>query len=144
MTLSAAQPHALLSDITEGKWSLQYTGDKRLTGDLVAVEDGEHVDVVSCERGILREADGLLIEAAPVIARQLLRELDKSDRIEDALYRVIGYALTARSESKEWLEGMAGEINRAAELVGDPDRAVVEGDGLRVRKGAATMEEKND
>lgn len=48
-----------------------------MSGHLVAVEGGEHVDVVSVEGGVLSEADGKLIEAAPEMARQLLELLEK-------------------------------------------------------------------
>lgn len=70
--------------------------------------------------------------------RKMVRELRSENRqLREAMNLLIGYALTARSHSNEWLEGIAGKINAAAEVLGDTDRAVVEGDGLRVKRGTS-------
>ena len=58
-------------------------------------------------------------------------------RLREVLNLLIGYALTARSDSTAWLEGLAYRINEAADVLGDTDRAVAEGDHLVVRKETA-------
>lgn len=57
------------------------------------------------------------------------------DKLRHALNQLVSYALTAKSHSPAWLEGMAAKINAAAELLGDADRAEVCGEGLRIRRG---------
>jgi hypothetical protein len=54
--------------------------------------------------------------------------------LRKVLTDLIGYALTARSHSNEWLADLAGYINAAAELLGDRLRAEVDGDHLIVRR----------
>lgn len=57
-------------------------------------------------------------------------------RLRGALNFLMGYALTSRSHSQEWLKGLAAKINHAADVLGDSDRAEVRGDGLVIiRRG---------
>ena len=70
--------------------------------------------------------------------RKMVRELRVENRqLCEALNRLIGYALTARSDNTAWLDGLAFRINQAADVLGDRDRAVVEDDHLVVRKASA-------
>lgn len=56
------------------------------------------------------------------------------EALRGALHGVIGYALTAKSESTAWLQGMADKINEAATALCDTDRAVVCGESLRIQR----------
>lgn len=70
--------------------------------------------------------------------RTMVRELRGENRqLREALNGLIGYALSARSDSTAWLDGLAFRINQAADVLGDADRAVVEDDHLIVRKATA-------
>ena len=66
---------------------------------------------------------------------------DIATNFRTAVNLLIGYALTSRSGSPEWLKEMARVINKVAVQLGDADRAVFDGgDGLRVVK---EMEDRN-
>jgi hypothetical protein len=70
--------------------------------------------------------------------RKMVRELRAENRqLRESLNLLIGYALTTRSDSTAWLEGLAFRINQAADVLGDTDRAVADGDHLIVRKAAS-------
>lgn len=71
----------------------------------------------------------------PSASKQMLADqAEEIEALRGALHGVIGYALTSRSGSKEWLQGMADEINKAADALCDTDKAVVQGDGLRIKR----------
>ena len=66
---------------------------------------------------------------------ELQAELDASEQASAdyvAAFKIISsYALTCqRKNAREWMFGLEDAINRAAKLVGDPDRAVCGSDGM--------------
>jgi hypothetical protein len=91
-----------------------------------------------------------LIDALRILARDIESDdsvanacifegADRLEQLRKAINNLIGYAITARSHSREWLVDMASYINLAAEAIDDPDRAVLAEDGehLTVRKAVA-------
>jgi hypothetical protein len=65
---------------------------------------------------------------------QMERLKAENERLRECLSLLIGYALSARSPSAEWLQGLADKINAAADALGDSDRAVVRDDRLIVKR----------
>lgn len=68
--------------------------------------------------------------------RKMVRELRSENRqLRETLNSLIGYALSVRTENTpEWMQGFADRINKAAEVLGDSDRAVVCGDQLIIER----------
>ena len=60
------------------------------------LDDGNGA-AVAVEGGILSEADGKLIEAAPELARELLAAREEYERLSDTLYRVTNLKLLETS-----------------------------------------------
>ena len=51
---------------------------------------------------------------------------------EDCLTHLVSYVITARlTNQPEWMDGLADEVNRACLSIGESDRFVFDGDGLR-------------
>lgn len=100
-------------------------------------------------RSAMRTDTQTLIDALRILVRDVESDdgvanaciAEAAERIEQmrrAINNLIGYAITSRSHSREWLLDMASYINLAAEAIDDPDRAVLADDGehLMVRKAA--------
>ncbi len=90
-----------------------------------------------------------LIDALRVLARDIesgdgaanaaiFEAATRMAQLRRAINNLISHALTARSDSRDWLVDLASYINLAAEVIDDPDRAVLTEDGehLRVKKAA--------
>jgi hypothetical protein len=93
------------------------------------IESPTHV----VESGYRSEVNVRLIAALRNHARDLIEAARRCEELGRALGIVAGYALTAqRHNTREWMFGMEDAINRAAALVGDPDRAVCDSDGMRM------------
>lgn len=85
----------------------------------------------------------LMIDGTPVeLTRNQLEQLlivaiERIDLAQRAFQSLAGYAITCqRKNTREWMFGLEHAINRAAELIGDGDRAVCDSTGtiLHVRK----------
>jgi hypothetical protein len=69
------------------------------------------------------------------------------ERLQQSIALIMGYALTARrTNTREWMFGLEDAINRAAELAGDPDRAVCDSDGMSlwIKKAQAAVGESTN
>ena len=80
------------------------------------------------------------IDSEDGVANAMIFEAaERMEQLCKAITNLIGYSITARSHSREWLVEMASYINLAAEVIDEPDRAVLadHGEHLVVRRASA-------